>query len=226
MIPPYPNTPALKAALTGLLLLGATAPLTHAQSSLPKSSERAIRPRAKSPEEQAVFVISQKLANIIIPNIEFRATTINDAIEYLRQESRRLDKDPNAETRGINIFLKLPAASPLPASGIPAAPATTTNTTDPGATAMVCPPLPPAPANPRITLTMSHIPLLTALKYVAEQAGLKVKVEPYAVSLVPLAEDTAVLNTTVFRVSPTFIGNITTSGDGRNPLDQSATTPH
>ena len=55
--------------------------------------------------------INRKLAAIIIPNIEFHSTTISDAIEYLRQESRRLDTDPDPEARGVNIFLKLPGAA-------------------------------------------------------------------------------------------------------------------
>ena len=37
--------------------------------------------------------MNRKLQRIIIPHIEFRSTTISDAVEYLRQESARLDID-------------------------------------------------------------------------------------------------------------------------------------
>ena len=61
---------------------------------------------------------------------------------------------------------------------------------------------------------MSRLPLLEALKYVAQQAGLKVKVEQYAVSIVPIGEVTDTLVTQEFRVSPTFISSSTTGGLG------------
>ena len=154
----------------------------------------------RAADAQEDLTIRHKLAAIIIPNIEFHSTTISDAVEYLRQESRRLDTDPDQERRGVNIFLKFPAATQSAAAPI----------------------LPSTDA--RITLTLSHIPLLEALKYIATQAGLKVRVESYAVSLVPQGEDTDPLINAVFRVSPDFIGNVTSGGNGKNPLDQAATT--
>src|SRR5207247_8703013 len=51
-----------------------------------------------------------------------------------------------------------------------------------------------------------NMPLGYALRYVANQAGLKVKVEPYAVALVPLSEQTNDLITKRYRVPPEFFG--------------------
>ena len=136
----------------------------------------------RTTENTGVAYMNAKLAKIIIPNIEFRSTTISDAIEFLRQEARRLDPDPNPENRGINIFLKLPTAGARvinPAAPAPAADASAI----PGLPTDAAPaPAPSAGANSRITLTMSRLPLAEALRYVASQAGLKVKVEQYAVS--------------------------------------------
>ena len=179
-------------------------------------------------DDQGTAAINRKLQSIIIPNIEFRSTTISDAIEFLRQESQRLDNDPDPANRGINIFLKLPgvgATAPRPASaaptdaGIPGLPAAADAGASTGAAAA---PVGAAPsANTRITLTLSRIPLLEALRYVASQAGLKVKVEPYAVSIVPLTELTDALITAEFKVSPNFISNVSTGG-GRSALDEAA----
>ena len=58
----------------------------------------------------------------------------------------------------------------------------------------------------RISLTLSRIPLLAALDYVAKAANLKIKVEPYAVSLVPLTEETGDLITVEIRIPPDFLG--------------------
>src|SRR5207253_10082604 len=62
------------------------------------------------------------------------------------------------------------------------------------------------PSGARITVTLDNIPLGEALRYVAAQAGLKVKVEPYAVSLIPLSEQSNDLITKRYRVPPEFFG--------------------
>ena len=62
------------------------------------------------------------------------------------------------------------------------------------------------PAGARITVTLDNIPLGEALRYVAAQAGLKVKVEPYAVSVIPLTEQSNDLITKRYHVPPEFFG--------------------
>src|SRR5207302_4394790 len=57
-----------------------------------------------------------------------------------------------------------------------------------------------------ITIELNHIPLGEALRYIANQAGLKVKVEPYAVSLVPRTEQRGDLLVKRYRVPPEFFG--------------------
>jgi general secretion pathway protein D len=53
---------------------------------------------------------------------------------------------------------------------------------------------------------LNHIPLGEALRYIANQAGLKVKVESYAVSLVPRTEQSGDLLVKRYRVPPEFFG--------------------
>ena len=175
-------------------------------------------------DDQGNAALMRKLQSILIPNIEFRSTTVADAIEFLRQESRRLDLDPDPEARGVNIFLKL-TSSGAPAVRavapvdpvIPGLPTEAVSAAGGGVAAVAGP-----SASTRITLTMSRLPLLEALRYVAQQAGLKVKVEQYAVSIVPLTEVTDTLVTQEFRVSPTFISSATTGGLGGGALGQGA----
>lgn len=130
-----------------------------------------------TPEEQALARLNRQLKNIIIPRLEFRQTTLGDAIEYLRQESRRLEFTTSSpsESGGVNVILGNAVGTPAVSPNI------------------------------RITLTLERIPLVDALKYVGAQAGLRVKIEPYAVSLVPLSENDPTLKTAVFRVPPSFI---------------------
>jgi general secretion pathway protein D len=63
-----------------------------------------------------------------------------------------------------------------------------------------------APTSARITVTLDNIPLGEALRYIANQAGLKVKVEPYAVSVIPLSEQSNDLVTKRYHVPPEFFG--------------------
>jgi general secretion pathway protein D len=62
------------------------------------------------------------------------------------------------------------------------------------------------PAGGRITVTLDNIPLGEALRYIANQAALKVKVEPYAISIIPLSEQTNELITKRYHVPPEFFG--------------------
>jgi len=145
--------------------------------------------------------ISTKLNRIVIPKIELHDTTIREAVEFLKQRSRELDtttEDPKLK-RGVNIVLKLPSApaateTPIPPADAAAAPA-------PGAAAAI----PAVTADTKITLSLGNVPLIEALRYLTELAGLKYKVEPYAVSIVPITENTDELLTKEYRVPPGFI---------------------
>lgn len=176
--------------------------------------------------------ISNKLNSIIIPRIEFRDASIREAIDFLRQQAAA--NDPGTDGRkGVDIVLRLTA---IGGRGGPAAPLPTTPVTDasapvsaggPEAGAVVNPAPIAVPAAPtvspqeaRITITLNQIPLGEALRYIATQAGLKVKVEPYAVSIVPLSEQSQELITKEYRVPPGFIQSTLTGS--ANALSQGA----
>ena len=67
---------------------------------------------------------------------------------------------------------------------------------------------------------MNEIPLGEALRYIASQAGLKVKVEPYAVSIIPVSELSNDLFTKEYRVPPGFISS--SLNVGASALNQAA----
>ena len=100
-----------------------------------------------------------------------------------------------------------PAAGVPPAGagagGAPAAPGAP-GQAGPGGAPVVVPP--PAVTNARITVTLDNIPLGEALRYVANQAALKIKVDPYAVSIIPLSEQSNDLITKRYHVPPEFFG--------------------
>ncbi len=151
--------------------------------------------------------INNKLNTIIIPRIEFRDASIREAIDFLRQQASA--NDPAVEGRkGVDIVLRVTpvgqyapppmavqpavnqAVAAMPAGGeqpnLGGAPA---GAAVPAPAPIVAPAVVAAPASPpgeqRITITLNQIPLGEALRYIASQAGLKVKIEPYAVSVIP-----------------------------------------
>jgi type II secretory pathway component GspD/PulD (secretin)/tetratricopeptide (TPR) repeat protein len=193
--------------------------------------------------------VSRKLTSIIIPHLEFRDATIREAIDVLREQAAENDTGP--EPKGANIVLRLvpigqvaPPSMPVqpiglpPGAGTPAtgvagalAPSGASAPVAPGAPVQAGPVAAPAfvptsaipPLNARITVNLDNIPLGEALRYIAAQAGLKVKAEPYAISVIPLTEQSNDLITKRYHVPPEFFGGpldvgyivgVTSSGGG------------
>ena len=180
--------------------------------------------------------ITQKLNSIIIPKVDFRDASIRETIDFLRQQAAV--NDPATEGRkGVDIVLRLtPLGQVAPASApvepVPAAPAPdgspATGGKAAGTSIAATPIVEPArvaaaaisPANARITITLNQIPLGEALRYIASQAGLKAKVEPYAVLIIPMSEQSIDLITKEYKVPPGFIS--ATVNVGPSALTQGA----
>ena len=139
---------------------------------------------------QGTSAISRKLQEIRIPQLSLSDETVREAVEKLQKKSRTLD---NAETdpakKGVNIVLKLDPTKEAVDGGT------------------------------KINLSLNDLPLGEALKYIASAANLKVKVEPYAVAIVPLSEPTETLIAKQYNVPPGFIssGAASTGAPGALP---------
>ena len=159
----------------------------------------------------ATEAISAKLNRIIIPKIDFKDTSIREAVERLKQISKERDitsDDPKLK-RGVNLILKLPSGQPAPvAGGAAPADAAAGSTGTPSTTVT---------EDTRITLSLSNVPLIEALKYLTDLAGLKFKVETFAVSIVPVTENTDELLTKEYRVPPGFIPASTANAADSSP---------
>ena len=130
--------------------------------------------------------LARKLRETIIPQVLFDEATVDEALEFLRQKSR--DHDPfetDEAAKGVNIVRRNTGAGPDGA----------------------------VVEEQTISLRLSNVPLAEALRYVAEGAGMKYKIEPYTVVVVPVWLDTTDMYTRTFRVPPDFISSIS-SGDG------------
>ena len=65
-----------------------------------------------------------------------------------------------------------------------------------------------APSKAHITLDLKDVPMEEALRYVTELAGMKFKVEPFAVIVVPITESTTEMVTHVYKVPPDFLSSM------------------
>ena len=161
--------------------------------------------------------INNKLNKIIIDRMDLEDASIREVVDFLKQKSRQLDNSTDdPKKKGVNIVLKLasPAAAPAPVDGqaaeIPASESGVTEDT-------------------KISIALKNVPLIEAVRYLTELSGLKYKIEPFAVSIIPLTENTEELVTKEYRVPPGFIpasaGESTASGPtpGSQPSGDSNT---
>jgi general secretion pathway protein D len=132
--------------------------------------------------------ISRKLQEIRIPQLTLSDESVRDAVEKLQKKSRTLDTtETDPAKRGVNIVLKLDPAKESVDGGT------------------------------KINLSLNDLPLGEALKYIASAANLKVKIEPYAVAIVPLSEPTETLISKEYKVPPGFITSASSSGSSTAP---------
>lgn len=196
-------------------------------------------PTASGPIDQGeqktgnIARIQKKLERIILPTLEFKDASIREAVDFLKKKSREIDTtEEREEDRGVNIVLKLDSpgggvpAMPEPAA--PAAPAIPGLEPLPGAAPVPAAPLaaPMPTVNPgdaRISISLTNIPLIEALRYITGLANLKFKVEPYAVSIVPQSVSTDEVYTKEWKVRPDLIAR--TPGGGGGGLEAPAAAP-
>jgi general secretion pathway protein D len=127
-------------------------------------------------EVKGTSAISRKLQEIRIPQLSLTDESVREAVEKLQKKSRSLDTtESDPSKKGVNIVLKLDPAREAIDGGT------------------------------KINLSLNDLPLGEALKYIASAANLKVKIEPYAVAIVPLSEPTETLISKEYKVPPGFI---------------------
>ena len=144
-------------------------------------------------EVKGTASISRKLQEIRIPQLSLSDESVRDAIEKVQKKSRTLDTtETDPAKKGVNIVLKV----------------------DPSKEAL--------DGGTKINLQLNDLPLGEALKYIASAANLKVKIEPYAVAIVPLSEPTETLISKEYKVPPSFISS---SASGGSSSTGTASTP-
>lgn len=99
----------------------------------------------------------RKLQETILPLVDFRTTPLRDALAWLEQSSRTLD--PTGVGVKFSVDLTLP--SPIPGLDLPQRP------------------------DALLTLRLTNVPLMEALRYVTNLAGLRYRIDGAVVYIIP-----------------------------------------
>jgi len=140
-------------------------------------------PGAASPET----TIEAKLNNIVFPVVDMEDTTLVEAADFLRQQSRTLDTSSlDPLKRGIEIVLQVGQGDTPESQAIRSA---------------------------RINLKLRHIPLRKLLDYITRMTHTIWEVEAYAVVIRPAGSSSKTLINRTYHVPPDFLS---TAGGGAN----------
>ena len=139
-------------------------------------------------------LLTRKMQSITIDAIAIEGVGIREAIQAVVAKSKAMDKDAKSPLdRGVNLILDIGAD------------------TEPFAKQILA---------KEIQLRLNDVPLSAVVDYLAKQAGLGVRVEPFAVLLVPPADVDTYLFSRSYNVPPDFIASVPTDagGDGNDPF--------
>ena len=180
------------------------------EEAVPPAREADARSAPAASEDMAasgVPVVDFKLRNMVIPELNLEDATVDEAIDLLRQRTRELDQfelDPSK--KGMNFVIRKPRVDgglagldeELDAEGGLGA-------VDPGAA--------------RIKgLKLQNVTLDEALQAIADQSGMRYRVDDHAITMLPLgAGEGEDLVTRKWKVSPTFLSDLSSadeSGEG------------
>lgn len=162
---------------------------------------------ARPLDSDGASYILQKLRTVIIPVVDFEDTSVEEAIDFLRQRSMELDTlelDPSR--KGVNFVIRKPQVDGGAAPEAGAEPAEGTGLalglgSEPGAARIK-------------ELRLRNVPLATVLKYICEATRLRYKVDDFAVTIVPATETSEDLVNRTFVVPPGFLDSIGEGGQG------------
>ena len=145
-----------------------------------------------------VQYLQQKLNTIILPSVSYDDASLDEVIDELRLRAREFDPELDERKKGMNIIL---AKKTVTDTGTGEETLDTSSSEDLSAK--------------RITgISLTNVPLGVVLRYVSDQAGLKIKIDEYSVKLIPRGgADESELYRRSFVVPPDFIAKISTNSD-------------
>lgn len=156
-------------------------------------------PVMETPEEPASFSrpldnpvasVDQKLGMIRLPRVQLDGASVEEAVDYLRNQARVHDAAGlTTAERGVNISLDPGSADSIAAKDV---------------------------AGKKITLNLQNVPLRDALEYVARAAGLVLRTNAYGAELVSSSDGTSYMVTRSLSIPPGFFSSLSESSDSES----------
>jgi general secretion pathway protein D len=123
--------------------------------------------------------VSEKMATMVVPNVDLDQVTLIEAVDFLRSQARALDTTTtDSSEKGINIVVNMGLDSEGAGAKISAR---------------------------RLDLKVQNVPFTNLLQMICDQIGAKYTVGDYLVTFRPLSSDTADIVTRSYRVPPDFL---------------------
>lgn len=139
------------------------------------------------------MLISNKLDRLILPSVDFEGTNIQEALDYLRAQSVKLDTFETDPTRkGVNFVLDLGTSDSEVARGVMATP---------------------------INLSLRNVPMSQVLNYIGEITRTSYAPQQFAVVIHAAGSRSAEMITRTYRVPPDFLSSGGTAAGGQGELD-------
>lgn len=139
------------------------------------------------------MLLSAKLSRLVVPVVDFEGTTIQEALDYLRAQSIKLDTFENDPTKkGINFVLDVGNSESEEAKAVLAA---------------------------KINLQLKNVPISEVLRYIGEITRTTHVSQEYAVTVRPAGMSSAELITRTYRVPPDFLSSGGGAAGGEGQLD-------
>lgn len=135
----------------------------QAKKTLEKCNENLARYQGKPVKDGPIM---QKLREIIIPKMDFKDCTLEEAVDFLRLRCIELDsKETDPTNKGVNFViapLTEPAADPFASD----------------------PPKPGTKSRLIQSLILNQVPISEALKYICQATGTRFEIDDFAVNIV------------------------------------------
>jgi hypothetical protein len=185
--------PQLEDTISRSLAFSSVVPLAAAEAEADWAAPAtAAAPMPTRAEALGDSEVERKLERIVIPRIDFREMTLQQALDYVQQQSVAFDtEEPDPAKKGVRIVSRL---EPSPGPGAPVIP---------GLEGAV---------DSRITVELTNIPLGEVIRYVTGLANMNFRVEGNQVLVVPQGTPTDSVITKEIAVLPGVVGLPPVSG--------------
>jgi len=149
------------------------------ETPVPTFSDSVMLDPTESTNQRSVRFVTEQMRSIIFPSVDLEGVGIEEAVDFIRQQSRQLDTtttDPVA--KGFNIVLNLGRADSEIGQKVRAI---------------------------RFDLKVKNVPVETLLKYICDQTRTQYNIDEFAINIRPLGTDGAELVGRTYKVPPDFL---------------------